>query len=413
MKISTVKALEILDSRGKPTLRTFVTLSDGSIHSAAVPSGASTGIHEAVELRDNDPKRYLGQGVKQAVDNVNQLIAPKLIDHSVDPNQVDQLMIALDATPNKAHLGANAILSVSQAVVRAGAYVNKKPLWQYIHEYYSPTTPVQFPRLMVNIINGGKHAGWNFDIQEFMIIPNQVHPANSVRMAAEIFLALGKLLKQRGFSTLVGDEGGYSPALTSNEQAYDTIIEAAHTVGYVNGQDYYLAMDAAASEFYENSNYVLKKDHKIIDGKQLIDYYSSLQAQYKILSLEDVFEQDDWDNFVAFTQLAKERGFTVVGDDLTVTNPQRIGKAGQMQAANGVIIKMNQIGTMHETIEAIKTARSYGWKIVISHRSGETEDSFIADLAYGTGADFIKTGSMSRSERLSKYNRLLEIEHGF
>lgn len=413
MKITDIKAIEILDSRGKPTVRTFITLEDGSIHQASVPSGASTGAHEAVELRDGDMKRHAGQGVLNAVEHVNNEIKNTIVGMDIsDLKAIDAKMIELDGTENKGTLGANAILSVSMAAVRAAASVEKKPLWKFINEYYFSGQQPAFPRLMVNLINGGKHANWNFDIQEFIIMTVATIPTESTQVAAEIFTELGKQLKAGGFSPLVGDEGGYSPQFTSNEQAYDAILKAATSAGYTNTVDFELAMDAAASEYFDKGSYVLKKDNKIVSPDELIEFYSKLGQKYHVKSFEDVFDQDDWDSFIKFTTLAKEHHFQVVGDDFTVTNPKRIAEAVRKNGANAVIIKPNQIGSISETIEAIKEARKGGWKVAVSHRSGETEDSFIADLAYGSGADFIKTGSMSRSERLAKYNRLLEIEHG-
>ena len=414
MKITTVKAIEILDSRGKPTVRTFVTLDDGSLHQASVPSGASTGKHEALELRDGDEKRFAGQGVLKAVENVNGPIANALKGKDpTDLKTLDLTMIELDGTENKSKLGANAILGVSMAAVRAAASVKKQPLWKLINEYYFTAVEPSFPRLMVNLINGGKHANWNFDIQEFMIMTTATKPSESTRVASEIFIELGKQLKKGGYSPLVGDEGGYSPAFGSNEQAYDAILEAAKTAGYENVKDFELAMDAAASEFYENGSYILKRDDKKLTPDQLIQIYSEIGQKYHVQSFEDPFEQDDWESFTKFTEMAGKFHFQVVGDDFTVTNPKRIKEAVQRNGANAVIIKPNQIGSIYETVQAIKEAKKGGWRIAISHRSGETEDPFIADLAYGVGADFIKTGSMSRSERLAKYNRLIEIENGF
>lgn len=416
MKITNLNAIEILDSRGKPTVRTFLTLEDGSTHTASVPSGASTGAHEAHELRDGDMKRHMGQGVMKAVENVNTSIANIIKNRDVtDLNAIDNAMIQLDGTENKEELGANAILSVSMAAVRAAAHVEKKPLWKFINEYYFSSPKLQataaFPRLMVNVINGGKHAGWNFDIQEFMIMPKDNTPSVSTRMAAEIFHALGKSLKKQGLSTLVGDEGGYSPAFTSNEQAYDAILAAATEAGYENVKDFELAMDAAASEFYENGQYTLKRDNKTVTGDELIEFYSQMGQKYHIQSFEDPFAEDDWETYVKFTAMAEQFKFQVVGDDLFVTNPKRIQKGIDMKAGNAVLIKLNQIGTVMETAQAIRMTKEAGWNVAVSHRSGETEDTFIADLAYACAAEFIKTGSMSRSERLAKYNRLLEIEH--
>ncbi|MFA9288311.1 MAG: phosphopyruvate hydratase [Weeksellaceae bacterium] len=413
MRISSVRAIQILDSRGKPTLRTFITLEDGSIHQASVPSGASTGKHEALELRDGDALTFAGQGVTKAINYVNTVIKQILIDKDVDDLKgIDRMMIDLDGTDNKSKLGANAILSVSMAAARAAAYASNRPLWRFLHDYYFQKMTPGFPRLMVNLINGGKHANWNFDLQEFIIITTSTEPSFSTRVAAEIFTQLGQTLKKQGFATLVGDEGGYSPAFSSNEQAYEAIIDAAKAAGYENTKDYELAMDAAASEFYENGEYVLKRDNRKVSPQDLIKYYSELGQKYHIQSFEDPFEQDDWASFTQFTQMAKQFHFQVVGDDFTVTNPERLEKAIKEQAANAIIIKPNQIGTISESAQAINMAKDAGWKIAVSHRSGETEDSFIADLAYGSGADFIKTGSMSRSERLAKYNRLLEIEAG-
>lgn len=408
MKITSIKAIEILDSRGKPTVRSFVTLEDGSTHASSVPSGASTGSHEAVELRDGDTKRHQGQGVLKAVENVNTKIATSITgSNCTDPQKIDEIMIEIDGTENKSNLGANAILSVSQAVVRAAAHTEKKPLWKYINEYYFKDTTPSFPRLMVNVVNGGKHAGWNFDIQEFMVVPTSNVPSESTRIAAELFHQLGKILKKRELSTLVGDEGGYSPALKTNEEVFQAILVAGSDLGYSNTKEFNLAIDAAASEFYEAPSYVFKKDNKKLSGQQLIQYYKDLQMKYKILSFEDPFAEDDWKNFQAFSDHAD---FIVVGDDLFVTNTKRIKDGIEQKAANAVLIKVNQIGSVKETVDAIKMTKQAGWKAIISHRSGETEDPFIADLAYAAGADFIKTGSMSRSERLAKYNRLLEIE---
>jgi enolase len=412
MNITAVTGLEVLDSRGKPTIRAFVRLDDGSLHAATVPSGASTGTYEALELRDGDTSRHLGQGVQKAVNNVNSEIAPLLIGKNVDDiRSLDSAMLALDGTENKSRLGANAILSVSLALVRAAAHAQSLPLWKFINTYYFGSTAPSFPRLMVNVVNGGKHANWNFDIQEFMIVPASTAPSTSTRVAAEIFAYLGKSLKSKGLSTLVGDEGGYSPALSSNEDALETIVSSAHENHYENGTDYNFALDSAASEFYENGTYVLKKDNRKISGEELIQYYSELGSKYGIISFEDPFSEDDWDNFSKFTALS-HNNYLVVGDDLFVTNPKKLQEGIDKKAGNAILVKVNQIGSMSETVAAITLARSAQFKVIISHRSGETEDSFIADLAYGAGADYIKTGSMSRSDRLSKYNRLLEIEAG-
>lgn len=409
MKIKNLKAIEILDSRGKPTVRTFITLEDGTVASSSVPSGASTGSHEAVELRDNDKSRYQGLGVLKAVSNVNNIIAKKIIGLEADPREIDKVMIDLDGTPNKSVLGANAILSVSQALVRALSISKKIPLWKFINEYYFERSPA-FPQLMVNVVNGGRHASWNFDIQEFMIVPKTNKPGMAVKVAAEIFHQLGKNLKAKNLSTLVGDEGGYSPLLSSNAQVFETLIEAAHDAGYQNDVDFNLAIDAAASEFFKDGKYEFKKEGKMLSGDELIAYYKQVMEKYKILSFEDPFSEFDWDSFKKFTATEKET--VIVGDDIYTTDPKLIIKGIAEKASNAVLIKLNQIGSVTETVEAIQTAQKASWKVAVSHRSGETEDSFMADLAYAAGAEFIKTGSMSRSERLAKYNRLIEIENG-
>lgn len=410
MKITDIKSLEILDSRGNPTIRTFVTLSDGTTHSSSVPSGASTGSHEAVELRDEDTKRYNGLGVIKAVENVNTTIRSTIVDMNVIPNEIDEKMLELDGTPDKSHLGANAILSVSLAVVRAAAHAENVPLWKYMNEYYFRGSTPNFPQLMVNIVNGGKHASWNFDIQEFMIVPASKTPSKSVRIAAEIFHSLEKILKEKGLSTLVGDEGGYSPTLKSNEEVLKTILDAAQQAGYENVKDYRLSLDVASTEFFSEGNYTL--NNKKLNASELTAYYSEIGQKYFILSFEDAFAEDDWEAWKNFTSMADRFKFITIGDDLLVTNPERIKRAIDEKAANALLVKANQIGTIKETVEAINLAHKAGWKTAISHRSGETEDNFIADLAYACGSEFIKAGSMSRSERLSKYNRLLEIEHG-
>ncbi|MDO8270144.1 MAG: phosphopyruvate hydratase [Candidatus Levybacteria bacterium] len=419
MIITNVQSLEILDSRGNPTVRTLITLEDNSVHSSSVPSGASTGSHEAVELRDEDNTRYMGKGVLTAVENVNTTIKDAIVGMEADPNTIDSKLLQLDGTENKANLGANAILSVSQAVVRAAAHTENVPLWKFMFEYYfkdqSPNTnhhSPSFPQLLVNIVNGGKHASWNFDIQEFMVVPNIKTPSESVRIAAEIFHSLGKVLKARKLSTLVGDEGGFSPQLNSNEEVLDAIIEAAKNAGYENVKDFRLSLDVASTEFFKDGKYELKKQNKWLSPEELTTYYTNIGQKYNILSFEDAFAEDDWEAWTNFTDMAEKFKFITIGDDLLVTNPERIRRAIDEKAANAVLVKVNQIGTIKETVEAINMAHSAGWKTAISHRSGETEDSFIADLAYACGSEFIKTGSMSRSERLAKYNRLLEIENG-
>ena len=412
MKITNVKSLEILDSRGNPTVRTFVTLEDGSVHSSSVPSGASTGSHEAVELRDENTSRYLGKGVLTAVKNVNTTIKEAIVGMEADPNAIDDKMLEIDGTANKAKLGANAILSVSQAVVKAAAHVAGQPRWEFMNSYYFEEKPVGFPQLLVNIVNGGKHASWNFDIQEFMVVPNSKTPSESVRIAAEIFHNLGKVLKDKKLSTLLGDEGGYSPLLSSNEEVLETIIAAAKNAGYENVKDFRLSLDVASTEFFKDGKYEMKKEGIWLKPSELTDYYSEIGQKYNILSFEDAFAEDDWEAWKVFTEMAEKFKFITIGDDLLVTNPERIKKAIDQKAANAVLVKVNQIGSIKETAEAINMAHEAGWKTAISHRSGETEDSFIADLAYACNSEFIKTGSMARSERLAKYNRLLEIEAG-
>ncbi|OGK38406.1 hypothetical protein A3F03_02295 [Candidatus Roizmanbacteria bacterium RIFCSPHIGHO2_12_FULL_41_11] len=434
MKISDVKAIEILDSRGKPTIRTFIKLKDGSTYSSSVPSGASTGKHEAVELRDGDAKRHQGQGVLKAVKNVNKIIRPAVIGLEVaDIAKIDRKLLKLDGTDNKRKLGANAILSVSQAVTRAAAASGNLPLWKFINQLFFNKKKPRFPRLMVNVINGGKHANWNFDIQEFMIVPTSNVPSQALQVAADIFQRLGNNLRKQKLSTLVGDEGGYSPVLPSNEQVLDEILTAAINCRFQNGNQFEFALDCAASEFYDKGRYILQKTGQRLTDDELRRYYLKLQKTYHIISFEDPFAEDDWENFQKLTSDAErcrqitlhgpkifKKGrdpktaqdqFIVVGDDLYVTNPKRIKKGIDLKASSAVLIKLNQIGTVTETIDAIKMTQRAGWKTIISHRSGETEDPFIADLAYGAGADFIKTGSVCRSERLAKYNRLIEIEN--
>lgn len=413
MNISLIQAIEILDSRGNPTVRTFITLDDGSVHQASVPSGASTGTYEALELRDGDMSRFGGKGVMKAVEHVKGPIAQLLKGQDIsNPRALDNVMIALDGTDNKAKLGANAILSVSMALNRAAAYASHKPLWKFMNEYYMQGTTPTFPRLMVNVVNGGVHAGWNFDIQEFMIMPKSTDPRESVRMAAEIFHAMGNEIKGRTLSTLVGDEGGYSPALSSNEEVFELIEQAAKTAGYNRNEHYEFAVDCAANEFYSAGKYHFKKTNEDKSSDELIEYYAELGQKYNIQSFEDAFAEDDWEAFTKFNAMASEHQFQLVGDDLFVTNPKRIQKGIDEKVVNAVLVKVNQIGSVSEAIDAIIMTQQAGWKVAVSHRSGETEDAFIADLAYGVGADFIKAGSMSRSERLAKYNRLIEIQNG-
>jgi len=410
MKIKQISAITIYDSRGKPTLRTKLTLADGSVGFSSIPSGASTGKHEALELRDGEKKRFFGLTVDQAVNNVNQKIAQAIVGVDFEkPQDLDQRLIEVDRTENKSNLGANAILSVSQAYLRAYASSLKKPLWWVIHQSYFKDCLPAFPKLMVNVVNGGKHANFNFDIQEFMIVPKSNIPSEAVYQAAFLFAALGKKLKKMGLSTLVGDEGGYSPSLSGNETVLAILTAVGGEIGLKAGIDYHLALDSAASEFFneEVGSYQLRSEGKILTADELVDYYLRLEKKYPLISFEDPFAEDDWDGFTKLTARTK---LMVVGDDIYVTNTKRIKIGIEKKATNAVLIKPNQIGTIYETVEAIKMAKNVGWKVVISHRSGETEDSFIADLAYACAADFVKTGSMCRSERLAKYNRLIEIE---
>lgn len=413
MKIKQISAIEILDSRGNPTVKAYVKLSDDSIHASSVPSGASTGAHEAIELRDGDNKRYSGLGCLKAVNNVNTVIAKALVGKDIeDLDNNEKALLELDQTENKSQLGANAILGVSMSLVKCAAYIKQMPLWQFINSHYFSDTKIKpsFPRLMVNVINGGKHANFNFDIQEFMIIPKANSPKESIRTAAEIFHRLGKNLKKDGLSCLVGDEGGYSPALNGNTQVFEKIIEAGNDALYENIKDYDLAVDCAATEFFDGNNYTLKKTGESKNAIELTEYYMELQNTFKLISYEDPFHEDDWEAFANFTKLGKKNGFQVVGDDLFVTNPKRISQGVSSSSASSVLIKLNQIGSVSETIKAIKLAKENSLTTAISHRSGETDDTFISDLSFGVAADFLKAGSMCRFERLAKYNRLLEIQ---
>jgi len=407
--IQAINPLEILDSRGFPTVRAEVVLSNGHRTSAAVPSGASTGEDEALELRDGEP-RYSKKGVRQAVKNVREVIAPALVGRDpLEQEAIDDYLCTLDGTPNKSRLGANAILAVSMAVARAGALVSRQPLYRYLGGVGAATLPMP----MLNIINGGAHATNNLDIQEFMILPVGAPTfAEACRLASEVFHTLKKVLMDRGLSTGVGDEGGFAPDLASHEAALDLILEAVKETGYVPGQDVVLAMDAASSEFYdkEAGRYVFKKSGgQTFSSQELTGYYQNLISRYPIVSLEDGLAEGDWDGWQYHTKTLGNQ-IQLVGDDLFVTNVKFLQKGIDLGVANAILIKLNQIGTVSETLAAIALARRHGYRTVISHRSGETEDTFIADLAVATNAGQIKTGSMSRSERIAKYNRLLVIE---
>ncbi|MBN1225177.1 MAG: phosphopyruvate hydratase [Candidatus Aminicenantes bacterium] len=406
--ITAIKAREILDSRGNPTISTRVVLESGTEGTAAVPSGASTGTHEALELRDGDASRYLGRGVLKAVANVENIIAPELV--GLDARQqedIDKRLIRMDGTPTKSNLGANAILSVSLAVAVATAQATKTPLYEYL----SPRDSYLLPTPMVNILNGGSHADNNMDIQEFMIVPAGIsNLSDAIRAAAEVFHHLKKNLKTRGLNTAVGDEGGFAPNLKSNEEALELIMESIQNAGYTPGKEVFLALDVAASEFYSDKKYTFKKSDGSQKGTQeMITFYQGLIEKYPIVSIEDGFAEDDWESWKAMT-VSFGRRIQLVGDDLFVTNQNRLRKGIEEGIGNSILIKLNQIGTLTETIQTVKYAQDNGYTTVISHRSGETEDSFIADLSVALNAGQIKTGSMSRSERIAKYNRLLAIE---
>ena len=407
-RIDRIHAREILDSRGNPTVEADVILISGERGRAAVPSGASTGEHEAVELRDGDPNRYGGKGVQSAVRNVNEVIAPDLKGmDAVDQVGIDRRLITLDGTPNKSKLGANALLSVSMASARAAANYRKLPLYRYLGGQAAKTLPVP----MMNIINGGAHADNNVDFQEFMIVP--VGPksfSEALRMGAEIFHTLKSVLKKKGYATSVGDEGGFAPNLKSNEEAIETILEAIVQSGHKAGKDVFLALDPAASEFYEEQSYVFKKsDGRKLSSVQMISFWKDWVRKYPIISIEDGMAENDWDGWKALTGELGQR-VQLVGDDLFVTNTKFLRKGIDLGVANSILIKVNQIGTLTETLECIELAKSNGRTAIISHRSGETEDAFIADLAVATNAGQIKTGSLSRSDRIAKYNELLRIE---
>ncbi len=408
MKIHSVHAIQILDSRGNPTIEVYVELQNGVVGKASVPSGASTGSHEKVELRDGDKSKFEGKGVRKADKNINSEINKILKGHDIRMLQeVDEKMIELDGTENKSRLGANAILAVSLASARALSNHKKEPLWKTLNEYYFPETKPQFLKLMVNIVNGGAHANWNFDIQEFMIIPQNESPSKAVEIAQEVFQALGELLKKENLLTLKGDEGGYSPDLKSNEEVFEIIHRAVKLSNHEHEIKY--GVDVAASELFKEGEYLFKKQNKTLTAQELSAYYHKLQTTYGIFSFEDPFAENDWSNFSTFTKNFGGTGL-IVGDDLYTTDPLRIQKGIAQKATNAVLIKPNQIGTLKETVDAIKLSKEANMKVVISHRSGETEDSFIADLSYACDADYLKAGSMSRSERLAKYNRLIEIE---
>lgn len=408
MLIESIHAREILDSRGNPTVEVDVTLEDGSLGRAAVPSGASTGVHEAVELRDEDPARYGGKGVLKAVENVNLIIAPELEGESAEQQTtLDNRLMALDGTPNKARLGANAILGVSLAAARAMAVYYGIPLYRYIGGLRARTLPMP----MMNILNGGKHADNNVDIQEFMVVPVGADTfREALRMGAETFHALKKVLSGKGYNTNVGDEGGFAPNLGSNMEALELIVRAIEDTGRKPGEDLAIAMDPAASEFYHDGAYVLEAEGGARkDSGEMIAFYEEMAAKFPIVSIEDGLAEDDWDGWRAMNAQMGGR-MQLVGDDLFVTNTERLAEGIRTRAANSILIKVNQIGTLTEALDAVEMATRAGFTCVISHRSGETEDTVIADIAVATNAGQIKTGSASRSDRVAKYNQLLRIE---
>ena len=401
MKIIDVRAMEILDSRGFPTVSVKMTFDDGFATVASVPSGASTGSNEALELRDKDPNRYLGKGVLKAVSNVNEVIKPAIINQDFkDVASLDAVLKDLDGTLNKSKLGANAILPVSLAFIKGLALGSGKELYEYFEN-----SDCKMPTCMLNILNGGMHAFNNVDIQEFMIVPQRKRMQEQLRIASEVFHNLKKILEEKGYSSAVGDEGGFAPNLGSNKEALDLIVTAITKAGYKPGEDVALALDVAATSLYQDGKY--KIDGKLLDFDELMAYYKMLIDEYPIISIEDPLYEED---FEGFAKMGKMFDIQIVGDDLFTTNPVLLQKGIDMQAANAILIKANQIGSVSETIEAINLAKANNYNIVISHRSGETLDTFIADFAVGLGIPMIKTGSISRGERICKYNRLLEIE---
>jgi enolase 1/2/3 len=406
-EIIDVTAREILDSRGNPTVEVEILTASGALGRAAVPSGASTGKREALELRDKRSKRYGGKGVQKAVSNVNDIIAPEIIGFdAADQVTLDQTMLALDGTANKAKLGANAILGVSMAASRAAAAAFGLPLFRYLGGINARCLPMP----MMNILNGGAHAANNLDIQEFMIIPVGAKSIRqAVQMGAEIFHALKKILKDKGLNTAVGDEGGFAPDLASNEDAIKQIMAAIKAAGYKAGSDVGIALDAAASEFYKKGKYHLQSENRHLNAEQMVAYYAEMVERYPILSIEDGLAEQDWDGWELMTDQL-EASVQLVGDDIFVTNPKIFQKGIERGIANSILIKLNQIGTVTETLDAIEMAKQSGYTTVISHRSGETEDAFIADLAVGVNGGQIKTGSLSRSDRVAKYNQLIRIE---
>ncbi len=407
LTIEEVKAREILDSRGNPTVEVDVELFDGTLGRASVPSGASTGAHEALELRDGDKDRFGGLGVLKAVENVNEQIAPAIIGMSVlEQAAIDEAMIELDGTSNKSRLGANAILGVSLAVVHAAANYREIPLYRYLGDVEARTLPVP----MMNILNGGKHAADATDFQEFMVVPLGAKSfAQALEMGAEVYQALKRVLRSKGLNTNVGDEGGFAPSLSSNKEAVELIVAAIEAAGYRPGSDCFIALDPAASEFFKEGSYVLAREGLALSSAEMVEYYVKLASAYPIISIEDGMAEDDWDGWRLLMEKVG-RKVQIVGDDLYVTNVERLSRGIEERASNSILIKLNQVGTLTETIAAIEMAKKAGWTAIISHRSGETEDVTIADLAVALNTGFIKAGAPCRSERVAKYNRLLRIE---
>ncbi len=408
--IEYIEAREILDSRGNPTVEVDVVLEDGSMGRAAVPSGASTGIHEAVELRDQDKKRFKGKGVLKAVQNVNNIIAAELVGlDALDQVDVDRTMIELDGTENKGNLGANAVLGVSMATARAAADFLELPLFKYLGSFHAKTLPVP----MANIINGGSHADNSVDFQEFMVMPVGAQSVREgIRWITEVFHTLKGILKDKGYSTAVGDEGGFAPNLKSNDEACEVILKGIEMAGYKPGKEIFIALDPAASEFYDKDKgkYIFKKsDGRELSSQEMVSFYADWADKYPIISLEDGLAEDDWDGWRILTDKLGKK-LQIVGDDLFVTNTDRLEKGIEMGVANSILIKLNQIGTLTETYEAVEMAKRAGYTAVVSHRSGETEDTFIADFVVALETGQIKTGSLSRSDRLAKYNQLMRIE---
>jgi len=405
--INSVKAREILDSRGNPTIEVEVQLSDGATGRSAVPSGASTGQHEALELRDGDSTRYDGKGVLRAVNNVNTEIAASITGlNATDQAIIDNRLIDLDGTPDKSRLGANAILGTSLAAAYAAATSLGIPLYRYLGGEAANTLPVP----MLNILNGGKHAADSTDIQEFMVVPagaGDFHHA--LRIGTEVYHTLKKVLKDRGLNTNVGDEGGFAPGLSSNSEAVEAILAAIEQAGYQPGKDCFIALDPASTEFYHDGKYILEREGLSLSSSEMVDYYAKWTSDYPIISIEDGMAEDDWEGWQLITRKLGDK-ITLVGDDLYVTNVERLGKGIEMTASNAILIKLNQIGTLTETIAAVRMAQDAGWKAIVSHRSGETEDTTIADLVVGLNTGLIKAGAPCRSERTAKYNRLLRIE---